>query len=97
VSLAQSQGAGLTLSKIDYIFDGASRYTSKNQKYHLLTPSDPALAAMDLTQSQIGKLCAETNAFVIDPNLGELEFELEENEVTLNLNKAVTAEGEWGT
>jgi hypothetical protein len=33
---------------------------------------------------------------VISDTLGELEFELEENEVTLNLNKNVTAEGEWG-
>lgn len=33
---------------------------------------------------------------MISETLGELEFELEENEVTLNLNKNVTAEGEWG-
>lgn len=57
---------------------------------------DAALAAMDLTAAQVGKLCAETGTFVIDPALGEIEFELEENEVTLDLNKAVTAEGEWG-
>lgn len=51
---------------------------------------------MDLTQAKVGKLCADTGSFVIEENLGELEFEAEENEVTLNLNKAVTAEGEWG-
>jgi tartrate dehydratase alpha subunit/fumarate hydratase class I-like protein len=57
---------------------------------------DTALAAMDLTQAKVGKLCADTGSFVIEETLGELEFEAEENEVTLNLNKAVTAEGEWG-
>lgn len=41
-------------------------------------------------------MCPDTGAFVISETLGELEFELEENEVTLNLNKNVTAEGEWG-
>lgn len=58
--------------------------------------ADAALAAMDLTQAKVGKLCADTGSFVIEETLGELEFEAEENEVTLNLNKAVTAEGEWG-
>ena len=33
---------------------------------------------------------------MINETLGELEFELERNEVTLNLNKNVTAQGEWG-
>jgi hypothetical protein len=51
------------------------------------------LAGKDVTAAQVGKLCAETGAFVISETLGELEFELEENEVTLNLNKNVTAEG----
>ena len=60
------------------------------------TPQDADLAAMDLTQAQVGKLCTETNTFTIGEALGELEFEAEENEVTLNLNKAVLAEGEWG-
>ncbi|KAG4439910.1 hypothetical protein IFR05_004585 [Cadophora sp. M221] len=80
VALGVSKGAGLTLSKIDYIFDG----------------TNAALAAMDLTQAKVGKLCADTGSFVIEETLGELEFEAEENEVTLNLNKAVTSEGEWG-
>ncbi|PVH79207.1 hypothetical protein DL98DRAFT_632873 [Cadophora sp. DSE1049] len=80
VALGVSKGAGLTLSKIDYVFDG----------------TNTALAAMDLTQAKVGKLCADTGSFVIEETLGELEFEAEENEVTLNLNKAVTAEGEWG-
>jgi hypothetical protein len=55
-----------------------------------------ALIGKDITKAQVGKLCAGTGAFVISGMLGELEFELEENEVTLNLNKNVTAEGEWG-
>ena len=54
------------------------------------------LAGKDITKAQVGRLCTETNAFVISESLGELEFELEENEVTLNLNKNVTAQGEWG-
>jgi hypothetical protein len=80
VALAVSKGAGLTLSKIDYIFDAAAA----------------GLAGKDVTQAQVGKLCTETGSFVISSLLGELEFEAEENEVTLNLNKNVTAEGQWG-
>ncbi|KAK7418012.1 hypothetical protein QQZ08_011409 [Neonectria magnoliae] len=48
---------------------------------------------LDISQGQIGRFCAEAGAFVIDPAVGELEFEAEENELTLtvaNLN------GEWG-
>jgi hypothetical protein len=78
VALSVSKGAGLTLSKIDYIFDAA------------------LVAGKDVTQAQVGRLCAETGSFVISETLGELEFEVEENEVTLNLNKDVTAEGQWG-
>lgn len=55
------------------------------------------LQGKDITKAQVGKLCADTGAFTISETLGELEFEAEENEVTLNLNKNVTAEGEWGT
>ncbi|KAF2473396.1 uncharacterized protein BDR25DRAFT_387606 [Lindgomyces ingoldianus] len=80
VALKQSKGAGLTLSKIDYIFD----------------PTSPALTNVDLAQTRVGKLCNVTGTFVVDESLGELEFEAEENEATLNLNKQVTAEGEWG-
>ncbi|PVI01028.1 hypothetical protein DM02DRAFT_706685 [Periconia macrospinosa] len=79
VALAISEGQGLMLSKIDFVFDAAS----------------PELEGVDVTQAQVGKLCAETGAFVIAESLGELEFEAEENEVTLNLNANVTAQGEW--
>ncbi|ORY14305.1 hypothetical protein BCR34DRAFT_612880 [Clohesyomyces aquaticus] len=80
VALKQSKGVGLTLSKIDYIFD----------------PQSAALPNVDLTQAKVGRLCEATGTFVIDEALGELEFEAEENETTLNLNKKVVAEGEWG-
>lgn len=80
VALSVSKGAGLTLSKIDYIFDAAAA----------------GLVGKDATKAQVGRLCTETNSFVISETLGELEFEAEENEVTLNLNKNVTAEGQWG-
>ncbi len=55
-----------------------------------------ALAAMDLTTAEIGKLCTDTNTFVIDEGLGEIKFEAEEDEVTLGLNEGVVAEGEPG-
>jgi hypothetical protein len=58
--------------------------------------SGAGLVGKDITKAQVGRLCPETGSFVISETLGELEFELEENEVTLNLNKNVTAEGEWG-
>ena len=59
----------------------------------VLTDTDPAVAALDLTKSRIGKLCTEANAFVISDALGESEFELDENEVTLTVTNMV---GEWG-
>lgn len=47
---------------------------------------------LDISQGQIGRFCAEAGVFVIDPALGELEFELEENELTLTVN---SLNGEW--
>lgn len=47
---------------------------------------------MDLTKSTVGKLCAGNKVFVADPAIGELEFEADENEVTL---KAKDMNGEW--
>ncbi|KAF2641156.1 hypothetical protein P280DRAFT_548911 [Massarina eburnea CBS 473.64] len=80
VSLGTSKGVGLTLSKIDYIFDTTSA----------------GLQGKDIAQSKVGRLCPETGAFVISDSIGEVEFEADENEVTLNLNKNVTAQAEWG-
>ncbi|GKT41059.1 uncharacterized protein ColSpa_01240 [Colletotrichum spaethianum] len=41
--------------------------------------------ALDISKGQIGRLFPEINAFIIDPALGELEFEAEENELTLTV------------
>lgn len=54
---------------------------------------DPAVAALNLAQTQVGKLSANGCSFVIDPALGELEFEADENELTL---KVADINGEWG-
>ncbi|KAF9461060.1 hypothetical protein BDZ94DRAFT_1299444 [Collybia nuda] len=76
--IALAKGAnGLTLQKVDYIIDAAS----------------PAVQGVDVSKGKIGKLCTETNTFVIDDALGELEFEVEENELTLTVTNMV---GEWG-
>lgn len=47
--------------------------------------------AVDVSQSVIGKLDTATNQFVT-ANLGELEFEADENEVAL---KVTDMNGEW--
>ncbi|KAK0749191.1 hypothetical protein B0T18DRAFT_436796 [Schizothecium vesticola] len=49
--------------------------------------------ALDISQGKIGKLCTETGSFVIDDAIGELEFEVEENELTLTVNSLT---GTWG-
>ncbi|KAM0323968.1 hypothetical protein ACHAQA_008550 [Verticillium albo-atrum] len=40
---------------------------------------------LDISQGQAARLCTETNAFVIGPAVGELEFEREENELTVTV------------
>ncbi|WYZ38456.1 hypothetical protein EsH8_III_000370 [Colletotrichum jinshuiense] len=40
---------------------------------------------LDISKGQVGRLFPELNAFIIDPALGELEFEAEENELTLKV------------
>ncbi|KAF9038709.1 hypothetical protein BJ165DRAFT_1407831 [Panaeolus papilionaceus] len=67
--------ATASLLKIDYIFDATASL----------------IAGVDTSKAVIGKLCTETNVFVVD-NLGELEFEDEENEVFVKV-KDLT--GEW--
>ncbi|PPQ65258.1 hypothetical protein CVT24_011413 [Panaeolus cyanescens] len=67
--------ATATLLKIDYIFDATASL----------------IAGVDTSKAVIGKLCTETNVFVVD-NLGEQEFEVEENEV---LVKVKDLSGEW--
>ncbi|KIW84355.1 hypothetical protein Z517_03605 [Fonsecaea pedrosoi CBS 271.37] len=68
---------GLTLQKVDYIFNVAN----------------PAVVAANIAQAQVGKLSADGCQFVIDPALGELEFEAEENELSLTV---ADMNGEWG-
>ncbi|GJC93258.1 hypothetical protein ColKHC_02084 [Colletotrichum higginsianum] len=46
---------------------------------------NPGIDALDISKGQIGRLFPELNAFIIDPALGELEFEAEENELTLTV------------
>ncbi|KFZ06270.1 hypothetical protein V501_07550 [Pseudogymnoascus sp. VKM F-4519 (FW-2642)] len=73
-----AEGAdALTLQKVDYVIDAAS----------------PDIVGLDIANGQIGKLCTETNTFVIDKALGELEFEADENELTLTVTNM---NGEWG-
>ncbi|KAM0282167.1 hypothetical protein ACHAQH_003207, partial [Verticillium albo-atrum] len=40
---------------------------------------------LDISKGQAARLCTETNAFVIGPAVGELEFEREENELTVTV------------
>ena len=47
---------------------------------------------LDISKGQIGRLCPETNAFIVGASVGELEFEVEENELTLTVDNMV---GEW--
>ncbi|KAJ7110818.1 hypothetical protein C8R43DRAFT_1113636 [Mycena crocata] len=76
--IALSEGsANLTLQKVDFVFDIASA----------------GLKGVDLSAAKIGKLCTEANLFIIDEQLGELEFEAEENEISLTVDNMV---GEWG-
>ncbi|PPQ93605.1 hypothetical protein CVT25_005485 [Psilocybe cyanescens] len=67
----------LTLQKVDFIFD----------------PTLATLKDVDISKSRVGKLCTETNTFVISEALGEEEFEDDENEVTLTVKNMI---GEWG-
>jgi hypothetical protein len=46
---------------------------------------------LDISAGKVGKLCSETNTFIVD-GIGELEFEVEENELTLTVDSLV---GEW--
>ena len=49
-------------------------------------------STLDISQGKIGRLCTETNTFVISDNIGELEFEADENELTLTVSNL---NGEW--
>ncbi|KAF5011888.1 hypothetical protein FDECE_2021 [Fusarium decemcellulare] len=49
-------------------------------------------STVDISTGSIGRFCAEAGAFVIDPALGEQEFEAEENELLIKVDNM---NGEW--
>lgn len=55
---------------------------------HYLANTD----TLDISQGQVGKLCTETNTYVVGAGVGELEFEAEENELTLTVDDL---NGDW--
>ncbi|KPM40133.1 hypothetical protein AK830_g6409 [Neonectria ditissima] len=75
-------------SYIIELAEGADGLTLSKVDY-ILTEGN----ALDISQGQIGRFCTEAGAFVIDPAVGELEFEVEENELTLTV---ANMNGEWG-
>jgi len=91
INLAEG-GDGLTLGSADFIFDTSRKPGLFHSWLMSINPRkspDAALAGIDLSTSKIGKLCAETNMSIINPAIGETEFEAEGNEVALrvaNLN-----------
>ncbi|KAI0404092.1 hypothetical protein F4802DRAFT_264410 [Xylaria palmicola] len=70
-------GDALTLGQIDFIFN----------------ITNAALSGVDLSKSRVGKLSAETKAFVVDDSVGEAEFEADENEIVLKVQDLT---GEFG-
>ena len=60
-----------------------------------IVPLSPP-AAVDFSKGTIGRLCTETNTFVIDAALGEFEFEKEENELVLKPTNKAILNGEFG-
>ncbi|KAK2752908.1 hypothetical protein CKAH01_06149 [Colletotrichum kahawae] len=61
--------------------EGAQGMTLSKIDYIL----NPGIDTLDISKGQIGRLFPEANAFIINPALGELEFEAEENELTLKV------------
>ncbi|KAK7413497.1 hypothetical protein QQX98_007645 [Neonectria punicea] len=81
----------VAVEAVSYIIDlaeGADGLTLSKVDY-ILTEGN----TLDISQGQIGRFCAEAGAFIIDPAVGELEFEVEENELTLTV---ANMNGEWG-
>ncbi|KDN71683.1 hypothetical protein CSUB01_10916 [Colletotrichum sublineola] len=62
------------------LVEGAQGLTLSKVDY-IINPGN----TLDISKGQIGRLFTEINAFIIDPALGELEFEAEENELTLTV------------
>ncbi|KAK3323111.1 hypothetical protein B0T19DRAFT_442609 [Cercophora scortea] len=63
------------------------------QKVDYIQSAASKAAGIDISKGQIGRLCAESNTFVVGAGVGELEFEADENELTLTVDNMV---GEWG-
>lgn len=89
---------GLTLQRIDYILNVNSQFT--------LTFSTHPLISMNFTDirligtiskelfatGKLGKLCTETNSFILDGGFAETEFEADENELKSDVKSMI---GEW--
>lgn len=97
----QGGAEGLTLQKVDYILNAGSKCLAPNPiPLDSLRPFSDQTAneylattgTLDISQGQIGKLCTETNTYVVGAGVGELEFELEENELTLTVDDM---NGDW--
>ncbi|KIJ34584.1 hypothetical protein M422DRAFT_117451, partial [Sphaerobolus stellatus SS14] len=58
---------------------------------YIFNTSSPLVAAVDLTKSVVGRLDTTTNTFVVE-NVGELEFEDDEGEISLTVDDV---NGEW--
>ncbi|KIJ41150.1 hypothetical protein M422DRAFT_48900 [Sphaerobolus stellatus SS14] len=58
---------------------------------YIFNTSSPLVAAVDITKSLVGRLDTTTNTFVVE-NVGELEFEDDEGEISLAVDDA---NGEW--
>ena len=86
---------GLTLQKVDYILTAGSKYPKPTLHPTCLVqrPNMCPTDTVDISQGQVGKLCANTNTFVVGAGVGELEFEAEENELSLTVDDM---NGEWG-
>ncbi|KAK3688919.1 hypothetical protein B0T22DRAFT_349917, partial [Podospora appendiculata] len=62
------------------------------QKVDYIQSAASKAAGVDISKGQVGRLCAESNTFVVGAGVGELEFEADENELTLTVDNMV---GEW--
>ncbi|KAJ4323528.1 hypothetical protein N0V84_004267 [Fusarium piperis] len=76
------------VSFIVELAEGTEGLTLQKVDY-ILNPN----STLDISTGAIGRFCAEAGAFVIDPAVGELEFEAEENELLIKVDNM---NGEWG-
>lgn len=62
-----------------------NRYTPDDKLWKSLSIV-AGLKDVDISKAQIGKFCNEAKSFVISSGIGELEFEADENEITLTVD-----------